>query len=61
METGASDSVFFAAEGIPCYGFSAVALEHEDVRAHGQDERIPIDSYNKSVDFFYAYAKALGK
>jgi acetylornithine deacetylase/succinyl-diaminopimelate desuccinylase-like protein len=60
METGASDSVFFMAAGIPCYGFSAVALEHDDVRAHGQDERIPIDSYDKSVQFFYAYTKALG-
>jgi acetylornithine deacetylase/succinyl-diaminopimelate desuccinylase-like protein len=60
METGASDSVYFAAAGIPCYGFSAVALEHEDVRAHGQDERIPIESYNKSVQFFFAYAQALG-
>jgi acetylornithine deacetylase/succinyl-diaminopimelate desuccinylase-like protein len=60
METGASDSVYFAAAGIPCYGFSAVALEHDDVRAHGQDERIPIESYDKSVQFFYAYAKALG-
>jgi acetylornithine deacetylase/succinyl-diaminopimelate desuccinylase-like protein len=61
METGASDSVYFAAVGIPCYGFSAVALEHDDVRAHGQDERIPIESYDKSVQFFYAYAKALGR
>ncbi len=61
METGASDSVYFAAVGIPCYGFSAVALEHEDVRAHGQDERIPVESYDKSVQFFYAYAKALGR
>jgi acetylornithine deacetylase/succinyl-diaminopimelate desuccinylase-like protein len=60
METGASDSVYFAAAGVPCYGFSAVALEHDDVRAHGQDERIPIESYDKSVQFFFAYAKALG-
>ena len=61
METGASDSVYFNAVGIPCYGFSAIALEHDDVRAHGQDERLPVDSYAKSLDFFYAYAKALGK
>jgi acetylornithine deacetylase/succinyl-diaminopimelate desuccinylase-like protein len=60
METGASDSVYFAAAGIPCYGFSAVALEHDDVRAHGQDERIPIESYDKSVQFFFAYVRALG-
>jgi acetylornithine deacetylase/succinyl-diaminopimelate desuccinylase-like protein len=60
METGASDSVYFSAVGIPCYGFSAVALENDDVRAHGQDERLPIDSYIKSLDFFYPYLKALG-
>ena len=42
----------------PCYGYSAIALERDDVRAHGQDERLPIDSYWKSLDFFYAFSKA---
>jgi len=61
MENGASDSIYFALAGIPCYGFSAIALEREDERAHGQDERLPVDSYWKSLDFFYAFAKELGK
>jgi len=60
MENGASDSIHFAQAGIPCYGFSAIALERGDDRAHGQDERLPVDSYTKSLDFFYAYLKALG-
>jgi acetylornithine deacetylase/succinyl-diaminopimelate desuccinylase-like protein len=60
MENGASDSIYFAQAGIPSYGYSAVALERDDVRAHGKDERLPVDSYGKSVDFFYAFAKALG-
>lgn len=60
MEDGASDSIYFAQAGIPCYGYSAIALERTDVRAHGQDERLPIDSYWKSLDFFYEFAKALG-
>jgi acetylornithine deacetylase/succinyl-diaminopimelate desuccinylase-like protein len=60
MENGASDSIYFAQAGIPSYGFSAIALERSDDRAHGRDERLPIDSYFKSVDFFYAFAKALG-
>jgi acetylornithine deacetylase/succinyl-diaminopimelate desuccinylase-like protein len=60
MENGASDSIYFAQAGIPCYGFSAIALERDDVRAHGQDERLPIDSYLKSLDFFYPFVKALG-
>jgi acetylornithine deacetylase/succinyl-diaminopimelate desuccinylase-like protein len=60
MENGASDSIYFAQAGIPSYGFSAVALERNDVRAHGQDERLPVDSYAKSLDFFYAFVKSLG-
>src|SRR5580698_4397585 len=61
MENGASDSIYFAQAGIPCYGYSAIALERDDDRAHGQDERLPIESYWKSLDFFYSFAKALGE
>ncbi len=60
METGASDSIYFAQAGIPSYGYSAIALERDDVRAHGRDERLPADSYWKSLDFWYAFAKSLG-
>jgi len=60
MENGASDSIYFAQAGIPSYGYSAIALEVDDVRAHGKDERLPEESFWKSLDFFYAFAKALG-
>jgi acetylornithine deacetylase/succinyl-diaminopimelate desuccinylase-like protein len=60
MENGASDSIYFAQAGIPSYGYSAIALDRGDDRAHGQDERLPVDSYWKSLDFFYAFAKDLG-
>ena len=60
MEAGASDSIYFAQAGIPCYGYSAIALERDDVRAHGRDERLPIDSYWKSLDFWYSFARKLG-
>jgi acetylornithine deacetylase/succinyl-diaminopimelate desuccinylase-like protein len=60
MENGASDSIYFAQAGIPCYGYSAIALERDDDRAHGQDERLPMESYWKSLDFFYSFAKAVG-
>lgn len=60
MENGATDSIYFAQAGIPCYGFSGVALERGDERMHGQDERLPIDSYTKSLEFLYGFAKALG-
>jgi len=60
MENGASDSIYFAQAGIPCYGYSAIALERDDERAHGQDERLPMDSYWKSLDFFCSFLKAVG-
>ena len=60
MENGASDSIYFAQAGIPCYGFSAIAIERGDDRMHGQDERLLADSYAKSLDFFYAFTKAVG-
>jgi acetylornithine deacetylase/succinyl-diaminopimelate desuccinylase-like protein len=60
MENGASDSIYFAQAGIPSYGYSAIAMERDDDRAHGQDERLPVDSYWKSLDFFYSFAKAVG-
>jgi len=61
MENGASDSIYFAQAGIPCYGYSAIALERDDIRAHGRDERLPVDSYWKSLDFFYSFLKAEGE
>jgi acetylornithine deacetylase/succinyl-diaminopimelate desuccinylase-like protein len=60
MGTGATDSLYLRRAGIPMYGASGIFSDIDDVRAHGKDERLPIDSYWKSLDFFYAFAKALG-
>jgi len=59
METGASDSRFTNAAGIPSFGFSALAIDRDDVRAHGKDERLRVSSYYDGVDFYYRYLKAL--
>ncbi len=59
METGASDSVYTIAAGIPSYGVSGVALDQDDVRAHGKDERVPEKSFYDGVEFYYRYLKAL--
>jgi acetylornithine deacetylase/succinyl-diaminopimelate desuccinylase-like protein len=59
METGASDSIYTMAAGIPSYGISGVAIDREDVRAHGKDERLRVDSYYQGVDFYYRYLKVL--
>ncbi len=59
MATGASDSVFTNAAGIPTYNWSAIELEVSDVRAHGKDERLPETSYWKGVQFWYDYVRML--
>ena len=57
METGASDGKYFQALGIPTYGIGEFAVEKSDIRAHGKDERLPVDSFYQGVDFFYRYLK----
>jgi acetylornithine deacetylase/succinyl-diaminopimelate desuccinylase-like protein len=59
METGASDSIYTLAAGIPSYGVNGMAIDQDDIRAHGKDERIRVRSYYDGVEFFYRYLKAL--
>ena len=60
METGASDSVYTIAAGIPSYGINGVAIDGNDIRAHARDERVNILSFDRGVDFYYRYLQALG-
>jgi acetylornithine deacetylase/succinyl-diaminopimelate desuccinylase-like protein len=59
MEAGASDSIYTMNAGIPSYGICGVAIERDDDRAHGRDERVRIDAYNTGVEFYYEFLKAL--
>jgi acetylornithine deacetylase/succinyl-diaminopimelate desuccinylase-like protein len=59
MAVGASDSVYTNAAGLPTYMVSGSALSRDDVRAHGQDERMGVQAFYDGVDFFYEYLKAV--
>jgi acetylornithine deacetylase/succinyl-diaminopimelate desuccinylase-like protein len=59
MAVGATDGVHTSAAGLPTYVVSGEALERDDVRAHGQDERIGVESFYRAVDFYYDYLKAV--
>jgi len=59
MAIGASDSRYTYAAGMPSYGVQGVALDNNDIRAHGKDERLPVQSFDTGVQFFYRYLKAL--
>lgn len=60
METGASDSIYTMAAGIPSYGINGVGIDTDDMRAHARDERVNILSFDRGVDFYYRYLQALG-
>ncbi|HEY4307011.1 MAG TPA: M20/M25/M40 family metallo-hydrolase [Gemmatimonadaceae bacterium] len=59
MGTGATDSKYLRAAGIPGYGVSGLMGDPDDARAHGKDERVLIKSYYDSQDFLYRLVKEL--
>jgi acetylornithine deacetylase/succinyl-diaminopimelate desuccinylase-like protein len=59
METGASDSVYTVAAGLPSYDISGVAIDRDDVRAHGRDERIRLSSFYEGLDFYGRFLRIL--
>jgi acetylornithine deacetylase/succinyl-diaminopimelate desuccinylase-like protein len=59
MDAGASDAIYTSAAGIPTYGISGIAIDVDDVRAHGRDERVGRQSFYTGNVFFYRYMKAL--
>ena len=61
MSTGASDGVYTNAAGMPTYGISGEAIDRDDIRAHGQDERIRQDSFYRATEFYYRFLKLLTK
>ncbi len=60
METGATDSKYTNAAGMPSYGVGEESIERGDIRAHGKDERIRVSSFYEGAGFFYQYLKAIG-
>jgi acetylornithine deacetylase/succinyl-diaminopimelate desuccinylase-like protein len=59
MAIGASDSRYAYAAGMSSFGMQGVALDNNDIRAHGKDERLPVRSFDTGVQFYYRYLKAL--
>jgi acetylornithine deacetylase/succinyl-diaminopimelate desuccinylase-like protein len=59
MATGASDGIYTMGAGLPTYQIAGIAIDRDDIRAHGKDERLGIDSYYKGVDFYYRFLKAV--
>jgi acetylornithine deacetylase/succinyl-diaminopimelate desuccinylase-like protein len=61
MSTGATDGLYLRIAGIPVYGVSGLFGDIDDVRAHGQNERIRIESYFEGQEFLYRLTKSLSR
>ena len=59
METGGSDGYYLRPAGIPTFGVSGVFIDMDDVRAHGKDERVGVESFHEGVEFHYRLMKVL--
>jgi acetylornithine deacetylase/succinyl-diaminopimelate desuccinylase-like protein len=57
MSTGATDAIPLRGSGIPVYGVSGIFGDIDDVRIHGRDERLLIESYFDGLEFLYQLVK----
>ena len=52
MSTGATDSMFLRLRAVQAYGLLPFPLDIDDaLRMHADDERIPINSFHKGIEF----------
>lgn len=62
MSTGATDARPFRVAGIPIYGVNgAWIVSPNDLRAHGRDERLPVQALNDNVDHWVRLLTVLTK
>jgi acetylornithine deacetylase/succinyl-diaminopimelate desuccinylase-like protein len=59
MSLGASDGVYVSAAGLSTYAITGIALERDNHRAHGQDERLGVQEFATGNQFYYRFLKDL--
>ena len=61
MVMGATDGRFLRVIGIPTYGVQGFFYDRDDIRFHGRDERLGVQSFYEGQAFLYDLVKALAK
>ena len=59
MTAGATDGSYLRNAGIPTYGHSGMAVDVNENRAHGRDERAPQTSFYRGNEYLYRLVKML--
>jgi acetylornithine deacetylase/succinyl-diaminopimelate desuccinylase-like protein len=61
MVMGATDGRYLRSAGIPCYGVQGFFMDRNDIRFHGRDERLGVESFYEGQEFLYEVVKRLAK
>ncbi|MFL5614041.1 MAG: M20/M25/M40 family metallo-hydrolase [Gemmatimonadaceae bacterium] len=59
MVMGATDGMYLRAAGIPTYGVQGLFYDRDDIRFHGRDERLKVQSFYEGQQFLYELVKRL--
>ena len=59
MQAGGTTGTHLRAAGIPTYGHSGLAIEANENRAHGRDERVSVKSFYEGSEYLYRLVKVL--
>ena len=59
MVMGATDGMYLRAAGIPTYGVQGFFYDRDDIRFHGRDERLKVQSFYEGQVFLYELVKRL--
>jgi acetylornithine deacetylase/succinyl-diaminopimelate desuccinylase-like protein len=60
MQSGATDGMYTRSSGIPTFGVSAIDSNPDDVRAHGRDERVGVESFYRATQFWLELMRTFG-
>jgi acetylornithine deacetylase/succinyl-diaminopimelate desuccinylase-like protein len=61
MVMGATDGKYLRIAGIPTYGVQGFFFDRDDIRFHGRDERMAVQSFYEGQAFLYDLVKQLAK
>jgi acetylornithine deacetylase/succinyl-diaminopimelate desuccinylase-like protein len=59
MVMGATDGLYLRSAGIPTYGVQGFFYDRDDIRFHGRDERLKVQSFYEGQTFLYELVKRL--
>ena len=59
MVMGGTDGMYLRPAGIPTYGVQGIFYDRDDIRFHGRDERVKVQSFYEAQTFLYQLVKRL--